>query len=125
MNPLELIYSVPSWIVAIGAYMWTQTIKTVIDVSFQVRGKDRRDNIWLTRFVLPAIPPLAGALFAVVIPLRPESLLAYVDTYGSDWGWVNRTLVFGAWGAACGQFSDYLYTKIKKAIEDYKVKTNG
>lgn len=125
MNPLDLFYSVPAVVVAFGAYMWTQVAKTAVDIAYKKAGKDRKENVWITRFLLPMVPPVSGAIIAALIPLHPDSLLAYVEANGAEWSKVNELSVFAAWGAACGQLSDYLYSKVKAAVQAVKVKADG
>jgi hypothetical protein len=106
---------------AVVIYMITQAIKTVVDL---VMGKDenkvpnRKKNVWLTRVVFPALPPLLGLLLGAFVPLRPTFLIDFVNEYMTGF---SSTMVYGAYGAIVGQFSDYIYTKVKAFIQDYRV----
>jgi hypothetical protein len=56
----------------------------------------------------------------MVIPLHPETLMEYVSTHVD----VNKTwqhyAVYAAWGAAVGQFSDYIFSKVKAVFGDVR-----
>lgn len=129
MGPLELLYCWQALIIAIAATGFTQLLKTVIDVTWghvnaaptptmkakKTVGADlRRSNKVLNRILLPMMPILFGFLMAVVVPVRPDLLLSYVSEHHIEG--FGRLLLFGAWGAACGQFADYGFSKVKAAL---------
>jgi hypothetical protein len=131
MGPLELLYSWQALLISIAATGFTQLLKTVIDIVFGQRdatptptmkdaqavgAKLRREMLILNRLVLPMAPIFFGFIMAMVVPMRPEMLLTYVTTEHIEG--VGRYLVFGAWGAACGQFADYGYSKVKSMLGD-------
>lgn len=113
MGPLEIFFSWQPILIAVLVYMATQLIKATIDASY---GREKRKaNRVLTRVVLPALPPALGAFFAVAVPMRPQSLVDYVQA--NELSWFLGALVFAAWGAACGQFADYTYSKVKDLVQ--------
>lgn len=126
MGPLDVFLGWEAILLATLVYMATQLGKTIVDMAFAERAKAvasapnaplslgrerRRQSRVLTRVVLPALPPLLGAALALVLPL-PDSLAAWV---GSQELWL-ALVARGAWGAACGQFADYLYSKLKALV---------
>lgn len=81
-------------------------------------GKEvRQSNPWLNRIVMPMIPIILGALFGAFVPLRPEVLVEYAETHVQGWFW--QSVVFGTWGAACGQFADYTFSKAKAIMHAF------
>lgn len=110
-------------------YMFTQLVKTIIDVSMgkvEVDGKkvlkrkaDTEKYAWLNRIVLPAIPPVAGILLGALIPFRPEPLIEFVTEHTTGF-W--QTVAYASYGAVVGQYSDYIYTKVSAYVKDRKVK---
>lgn len=130
MNPLDLLYSWQAVLIAIAATGVTQLIKTVLDVVWghkdaqptptvkdakKVGEARRKRSLIVNRLVLPMAPIWTGALMASVIPIRPEALVEYITAQHIE-GW-GRILVFAAWGAACGQFADYGFSKVKAALQ--------
>lgn len=131
MNPLELLYSWQALLIAVAATGITQLVKTVIDIAWghkdaeptpttkdakRVGEARRKRSVIVNRLVLPMTPIWTGALMAVLIPIRPEAITEYVEAQHIE-GWA-RLLVFAAWGAACGQFADYGFNKIKATLRD-------
>ena len=126
MNPIEILYSWQAVLVACAATGLTQLVKVIIDVrrghadptpTPTVRdmakvGKDLRegDEI-LNRIVLPSLPILFGVLTAVIVPARPDPITSYVTDHHV--AGIGAYLIFAAWGAACGQFADYIFVKVK------------
>lgn len=117
MGPLDLFFGIAPLLLAGIVWMLMQLIKAAIDL--RVGREQRREKVWLTRIVLPAIPPVIGFALAMFIPLRPESLVDFVGRADlTDW---QARAVYGAWGAAVGQFADYLYSKLKAFIQDSRL----
>lgn len=144
-NPVEILYSWQALLVAITASGLTQLIKTIFDVALgrqvvkrmsmvpppadsdskatvpvttTTAGKEaRKSNPWVNRILLPMIPILLGALIGALIPLRPEALTDYVDAKVPEWYW--QDVIYGTWGAACGQFADYIFTKAKSILKAF------
>jgi hypothetical protein len=130
MNPLELLYSWQALLIAIAATGITQLVKTVIDVAWGHKDAEptptmkdakrvgealRKRNLIINRLVLPMTPIWTGALMAVLIPIRPEAIITYIAEQHIEGA--GRLLVFAAWGAACGQFADYGFNKVKAALK--------
>ena len=119
MGPLDLLFGWQSLIVAVAVYMLTQAVKAVANQT--MGGKEeRKKKVWVTRVILPALPPLIGAILAAFISVHPQSILDYVS-HNELGAWEARG-IFALWGAACGQFSDYMYSKAKGLVEDVKGK---
>lgn len=123
-NPLELLYSWQAMLVAVAATGITQLVKTLIDVlwgrstspanvaeSAKAGAEARKRGILINRFILPMTPIFVGAFMAMVVPIRPDPVIAYVVTHGISG--VGKFMVYAAWGAACGQFASHLFDKIK------------
>lgn len=137
MGPLELIYSWQFLLVAMCASGTTQFFKTVIDVARGVKedadgtlsiweylGRQARaDAIVLNRIVFPTLVVLLGAGYAMLIPARPEVLHQYAEAYKLTQ--FETYMVYGAWGAFCGQFADYAFTKLKGMFDDLMARRNG
>lgn len=114
MGPLDLFFGIAPLLLAGIIWMLVQLLKAGID--YRLGREKRREKVWLTRIVLPAIPPVLGFAIAMFLPLRPESLVDFASRAElSDW---QARAVYGAWGAAVGQFADYLYSKLKSFIQD-------
>jgi hypothetical protein len=135
MGPLELLYSWQALLVAVAATGVTQLVKTILDVAWghvdttptptmkdaKVVGAElRRRSIILNRFVMPMTPILTGAVMAMVVPIRPDQLLEYITTHHI--AGTGAMLVYASWGAACGQFADYGFSKVKAALGDVRTK---
>lgn len=122
MGPLDVFLGWQALLTAVIAAMLMQLVKALIDLGHAPAGgtgtkiadgrEVRRQSRILTRVILPALPPLIGAALALVLPL-PESLAEYVAS--ADPWWLALA-ARAAWGAACGQFSDYLYSKVKSLL---------
>lgn len=126
MGPLDSIICWQALLVALTASGIAQLVKTIIDITWGMRhetptptladamklgGALRAESLFINRLVLPMAPILAGFVFAMVVPLWPDNLRHYVDNHhivGYQAG-----LIFGAWGAVCGQFADYAVSKVK------------
>ncbi len=106
-NPLELLYSWQALLCAVAVVGLMKLITTIIDLTY---GKaKRKGNKWLSALVLPVSTVLVGALWAMLVPLRPEVLIAFVTAHVDDGFFA--VLSFGAWGGACGQFAQTLYDR--------------
>lgn len=135
LNPIEILYSWQAILIAVAATGITQLIKTVVDITVGKKalsrlqaaapdlvldmppgavGKEKRqDNVWINRLLLPMAPIAVGAVFAVVVPARPDVIVAYVTAHEVGW---TQYLIYAAWGAACGQFSSYVYDRVMEAV---------
>jgi hypothetical protein len=135
MNPIEIIYSWQALLVACAATGLTQLTKVIIDIGRGHRhavptptvrdmakvGKELREsreelfNRVLNRLILPGLPIVYGTACACIVPARPEVIIEYAATH--EIAGAGLYLLFAAWGAACGQFADYLFSKAKGAME--------
>lgn len=112
MGPLDIFLGWQPLLIAGIAYMVTQLIKATVDTS--MGAEKRKASKLVSRVVLPAVPPILGACAAMVIPAYPESIVTYIAENSIDAA--SALLIYGAWGAACGQFADYLYSKTKDLL---------
>lgn len=110
MNPLDILYSWPALLCVSACIGVTQAAKRALDV--RLGEEARKASRPLSVFVLPTLPVAVGALYAVAVPLHPDALVAYLAEHGLD-GW-EETLSLAAWGAACGQFSTFLYERVER-----------
>lgn len=92
----------------------TPTPPAVKPSAVAVGKEQRKRSVIINRLVLPMTPIVVGALFAVLVPARPEVIMEYVTTHEVGW---TKYLIFAAWGAACGQFADYLWSKVKATFD--------
>ena len=128
MNPIDVFYSWQSLLLAVAVSGIVQAVKTGIDTVYGTSparqsapgvkahhvGKElRKSNALITRGLLPLLPILIGALLAVLVPLRPDILTNYAeDKSGGSRDWT----IYALWGAAIGQFADYIYQQIKRNL---------
>ena len=112
MGPLEMMYGWQALLCATAAVGVTSLVKTLLNLTMGV--EKRKTNKWVSQLVLPTTPILVGAIYAMVIPLRPEVLMEYVAEHAND-GWMYPA--FAGWGAACGQFSTMLHQKLKDFLQ--------
>ncbi len=129
MNPIDVFYSWQSLLLAVAVSGIVQAVKTGIDTVYGTSparrstdlpgvkahhvGKElRKSNALITRGLLPLLPILVGALLATLVPLRPDILTNYAEdkSGGRDW------TIYALWGAAIGQFADYIYQQIKRNL---------
>jgi hypothetical protein len=108
-RPLEILYCWQALVVAVTAAGIVRFVKAVIDAT---KGEAwRKDRKWIELFLLPGLAVFFGALIAVVLPLRPEMLDAYLEKVPEEHA--NAKLgVYALWGGACGQFSSWIYDRV-------------
>lgn len=112
MGPLEMLYSWQSVLCAVTVVGVLRGITSILDVRYGAEAW--RKNRYLSIIVLPMLTILVGAIYAAIVPLRPDPLDHYVTMkVSSMWA---QSLCFMAWGAACGQFSTTLYDRAKDLI---------
>lgn len=119
MNPLDIIYAWQSALLAVVIVGLTQGVKAGIETYLTFKnkgttktGKELRGEIALIdKAVLPLMPLVSGALIGAFVPMRPEVLVQYVTEHGG-----GSRLAYAMWGAAIGQFSDYLYQRFKRML---------
>lgn len=129
MGPIDILYCWEALLCAATCTGMTQLVKTIIDVAtgnaaeaatptvkdmVKVGKALRQRNIIVNRFVLPMTPIAVGALYALLVPARPAAILEYVAEHNIGW---TAYLVYAAWGASCGQFADYIWTKVKDLVQ--------
>ena len=78
-------------------------------------GKSSRSAL-VDRVILPMCPIVFGMCLALLIPARPDPITEYVKLHE-----IGKTawLIYAAWGAVCGQFADYIFSKAKKALDAF------
>lgn len=119
MNPLDILYAWQSALLAVVIVGITQGAKAGIEAYLLLKnrgttktGKELRGEITLIdRAILPLVPLVTGALIGAFVPMRPEVLVQYVNEHGG-----GSRLAYAMWGAAIGQFSDYLYQRFKRML---------
>lgn len=111
MNPLDLLYGAPAVLAAATVIGVTKLITAILDATMGV--EKRKANHVLSKVVLPATVVALGAVYGMLVPYRPESLVTFAES--SDHGaWVY--LAFAAWGGAVGQFSSYIYDRAMDVV---------
>lgn len=121
MNPLDILYTWQSALLSLVIVGLTQGVKAGIEAHLLLKnqgtsktGKELRGEIAvIDRAVLPLVPLVSGSLLAAFVPIRPEVLVQYVTEHGD-----GSRLAYAMWGAAIGQFSDYLYQRVKRMIPE-------
>lgn len=119
MNPLDILYAWQSALLAVVIVGLTQAVKAGIEAYLLIKnagtpktGKELRGEVAvIDRAVLPLVPLVSGALMGAFVPVRPEVLVQYVTEHGG-----GSRLAYAMWGAAIGQFSDYLYQRFKRML---------
>ena len=131
MGPVEILYCWQSVLCAMTAWGLAQLVKTSIDVWYGrgdlgrgtaptmdtklVAGKTvRKASVVINRIVLPVVPVVVGAVFAMAVPARPDVLTTHVAAHVEGW---TGYLIYAAWGAACGQFASFAYDKIRDLLQ--------
>lgn len=110
LGPLEILFSWPSVIAAAAVVGIMATLTTVGSLTIPASFRQTK---WYRKVILPVVTVLVGALYALVVPLRPEVLLEYAAEHLSG-AWVY--LGYMGWGAACGQFSQTIYDRLKDLL---------
>lgn len=152
MNPIEVIISWQGFVLAVGISVTVQGIKRTLDIFWgraeirrlsdrpprmpheapslppelvgkkphEVGRQKRKGRVFVNRVLFPALPIVLGSVAATLVPVHPEALLAYISahvTEGQEW------LVFSSWGGVVGAFADYLYSKVKAAMQEMRAPT--
>lgn len=120
-NPITIFFSWQALVLALAVSGTVHFIKTVLDAKMGV--EKRKANTMVTRVVLPVLGLAVGVVYANLVPVRPEVIIEYVVTHKSTWGhpWAGEVATYGAWGAGVGQFADYVFTKVKRLLEDSEI----
>jgi hypothetical protein len=111
MKGLEIFLSWQTAVLVVAVFGITQLVKTILDAS--IGHMRRKDNIWLSRVLMPSVPVVIGGLFGAFVPLYPEILVEYVNQHIE----ASPLVVHAAWGAVCGSQTDYLYSKVKDFLK--------
>ncbi len=114
-NPIDIFYCWQAVVTALMVYMLTQAFKTLFPYVYT--PKTEKGKVFYKRVVLVILPPILGFIGSAFVPIHPEILISYVAEHANSK--FDSMMIYGAWGAAVGQFADYLYSKIKKFINDY------
>jgi hypothetical protein len=124
MNPLSLIFSWDTVVVAVAASVLTQLAKLGIDYLVGIEqssararlrsGADvRKHRPALSKVALPVLPLFFGFVLGAILPLGPDVLIAFAGQTGKTG--VSPAVLFGAWGLVAGLLGDYVYTHIHDA----------
>ncbi len=115
MGPLEMMYGWQALLCATACVGVTKLVKTILDLT--MGAEKRKANKWLNKVVMPLTPILVGAIYAALVPLRPEILHGYVEEHVTG-AWTY--LAYAGWGAACGQFATMLHQKLMDFLKHSK-----
>jgi len=134
VNPIDILYSWQAILVACAATGLTQFTKVAIDLvrgylhpssgktmaDMAKMGRELRKgtslaNRLIDKLMLPALPILYGRACACIVPARPDAIIEYASSHQISG--VGLYAIVAAWGAACGQFADYLFSRAKDAVE--------
>lgn len=118
MNPIEIFYCWQALIVTVIVYMLTQLVKVILNSRAYFKVNANR-QWWLKRVILPGVPPLLGFITAASLPLHPDVMVAFFAEHAAPAAAITAS--YGAWGAAVGQFTDYLYSKVTAAHAERKL----
>ena len=126
LGPLNVLICWQSILLAIVTALISHAIKTVIDISIGYKAGTtdeskaktgraiRKDNPYLTRLVIPAIPLIVGAILSIIIPMKPDFLVKYTTGVKHSWS------IIICYGAMCGVMADYFYQHFKKNFQGAK-----
>jgi hypothetical protein len=111
-GPLEMMYSWQALLCACAVVGLTKLVTAAVDVQLGIER--RKSNRWLSIVILPSVTVVFGLFYAMLIPLRPETLDSYVSAKVESHA--IQLLCYGAWGAACGQFATTLYDRVRDVV---------
>lgn len=117
LNPIDVLYCWQTLMMASVIVGLTQSFKASIEAFLTYKNKDaglsgkelRARVKMLDSVLLPLFPLMSGALIGAFIPLRPEVLTTYVNQHAS-----GSHGAYALWGAAVGQFADYIFQHGKR-----------
>lgn len=112
-DPTELLYSWQAILCAVSCVALSGLVKRSVDA--RIGAEARRANAFLSDVVIPTIPLCVGAAYAIVVPMHPEVLTAYIADH--ELVGFSRIVSLASWGAACGQFSAWIYDRTEKWIK--------
>jgi branched-subunit amino acid transport protein AzlD len=106
----DIIFSWQALLLAVICVVVMMAVKRLLDYVW----KNRKKNRFMTRIGMPLIHGVVGFLGGVLVPFRPETVIAYVVEHNTGhWVWI----AYGFWGLIVGGLAgDVLYTKFKKFL---------
>jgi hypothetical protein len=115
LGPLSIFVDLSTYVAAVVIYVATHLAKVAIDLAHGQGGTAKRKlNPWLSQIAMPTIPLVLGFVYGAFVPFRPDAINEYVETHNASVLWVG-----GAFGVVIGQFSDYIYTRIRKGVRGF------
>lgn len=119
LGPLGILYCWQSCVIAFLITTLTHGVKRLID--YNMGGKEtRQQSLLINSIILPATPITLGALLGVLLPLHPEELIKYMADHNITG--FKAQMVFAAYGAAMGQFADYVWARYSSVVDGMKAK---
>jgi hypothetical protein len=129
---LELLWQ--SIVLSFVVYGFTALILVLVDIQLAgAKGKAsvvrklgmerRKDNVWLSQVILPALPPLLGFIIAGTVPMRPDLVVSYVTSQPDIGEWAR--VIYGFWGVVCGMGSSWAYDKVRDIIKGFNIGSGG
>lgn len=116
-NPLDLMFCWQALLQALVVGALMQFIKVIVDLNWP--PKTARAKYIRKRLIYPVLVTLVGAACAVLIPARPDVLVAYAEAHIT--GKYPANMLYAAWGVCIGQVADHIRTKALGAIRDLKL----
>lgn len=109
LGPLSFLYSWESLLLSVIIYSVTRSVKHGVLIISKTREIENR---WVRYVLFPLVPLVVGSIVCVLIPIHPQQIKDYAAGSG-----VNKNLFFMAYGAALGQFADYLHHRIRGILK--------
>ena len=127
MEQLAIFLGWQALLVALVSSAFTELTKRVINVLLAVKndndghlsmleriGDDlRRETVFINTILLPALPLVFGASAAFALP-HPEEMILYMNTHTLPL-WKTHA-AYAVWGAMCGQFSGWLFDRLRSTV---------
>lgn len=127
MEQLAIFLGWQAFLVALVSSAFTELSKRVINILLAVKndndgrltmlervGDDlRRETVFINTILMPALPLVFGALGAWVLP-HPEEMILYMKTHTMPMWKMHAA--YAVWGAMCGQFSGWLFDRLRSTI---------
>jgi len=127
MEPLVIFLGWQAFLVALVASSFTELTKRMINIILAVKDDNdgrltmlerigdeiRRETVFINTILLPALPLVFGAFGAWALP-HPEEMIEYMRTHALPvW---KQHAAYAVWGAMCGQFSGWLFDRLRTTI---------
>lgn len=136
MEPLAIFLGWQALLVALVASAFTELTKRVINILLAVKDDNdgritmlerigdeiRRETVFINTILLPALPLVYGAFAAGALP-HPEEMIVYMKTHAMPL-WKTHA-AYAVWGAMCGQFSGWLFDRLRTTISAVIAKKTG